>query len=349
MKLRLGIIGLSKDWNSRHLPALRLLTERFEVCGIYNSVSSIAANASREFGARQYDGFREMLSSDDIDAVLFLESGWYGTAPIVAACEFGKAIFCGSEIEIASDQASALKSIVEESGVAFMAEFQRRLAPASLRLKELIATRLGQPEIIFCHRRLSSPSNASGSSSVCEKKLMERELVELMDWCAFVAGRPIRRIQGSRHYSAGKSKTDYVSLSLELSSGSCEPDADGNKLDTTVAQISCGSYIPANWLEASNFRPPAGMQVCCENGLAFLDLPNSLIWFDDAGRHQESLEAEMSVGQQLLTQFHRAVTSLVRKMADLEDVYSGLRALQIAEESISQGCGVELTSAETRD
>ncbi|MCA9183490.1 MAG: hypothetical protein KDA51_18645, partial [Planctomycetales bacterium] len=57
------------------------------------------------------------------------------------------------------------------------------------------------------------------------------------------------------------------------------------------------------------------------------------IWFDEAGRHQESLESEMAVGQQLLTQFHRAVTSLVRKMGDLEDVYLSLRLLQAARES----------------
>ena len=34
-----------------------------------------------------------------------------------------------------------------------MAEFPRRHAPATLRLKELIATRLGQPRLLFCHQR----------------------------------------------------------------------------------------------------------------------------------------------------------------------------------------------------
>ncbi len=104
-----------------------------------------------------------------------------------------------------------------------------------------------------------------------------------------------------------------------------------------IAQISCGSYIPPSWHEATNYRPPAALQVRCENGLAFLDLPNGLTWFDDAGRHQESLESELSVGQQLLTQFHRAVTSLVRKMADLDDVCLSLNALQTARQSMHEG------------
>ena len=55
--------------------------------------------------------------------------------------------------------------------------------------------------------------------------------------------------------------------------------------------------------------------------MAFIDLPSSLVWFDDAGRHLESLETEVPVGEQLLRQFHRTVTSLVRNMSDLNDVY----------------------------
>jgi len=44
-----------------------------------------------------------------------------------------------------------------------------------------------------------------------------------------------------------------------------------------------------------------------------VDLPATLVWFDEAGRHQESLDSERPVGEQLLTHFYRAVTSLVRR------------------------------------
>ena len=70
------------------------------------------------------------------------------------------------------------------------------------------------------------------------------------------------------------------------------------------------------------------MQVACENGIAFVDLPNTLIWFDRAGRHMESLESERPVGERLLLDFHRAATSLLRKTASLEDAY---RAMVIAD------------------
>ena len=62
-------------------------------------------------------------------------------------------------------------------------------------------------------------------------------------------------------------------------------------------------------------------------GSPSVDLPSNLVWFDEAGRHQESLQADRPVGEQLLSQFHRAVTSLaVRKnMTILEDAIERCR------------------------
>ncbi len=40
-----------------------------------------------------------------------------------------------------------------------------------------------------------------------------------------------------------------------------------------TAQISSGRYMPADWPEAVAFRPPAALQVACEEGIAFVDLP----------------------------------------------------------------------------
>ncbi len=343
MRLRLGLIGLSSDWQHRHFPALRMLQDRFDVRGVYSSVAAFSDTVARDFNAKRFDGFREMISSEGIDAIMMLESDWYGIGPLVAACEYGKAIYCGSEVDFDPQRAAQLKKLVDESGVAFMAEFPRRYAPASLRLKELIATRLGPPQILFCHRRLTAAQQDLHRNRRTLAARADRELMELIDWCCFIVGRGARSIQSVFHrtskiegsFATGAAQADYQSLSLDLS-------IDGAPPSSTIAQISCGAYIPTAWHEAIAFRPPAAVQVCCENGLAFVDLPNSLIWFDEAGRHQESLESELAVGQQLLTQFHRAVTSLVRKMGDLEDVYRSLTLLQAARESAEKRSAVML-------
>lgn len=336
MKLRLGILGHSNDWRTRHLPALRVLQDRFEVVGVYCAVNSFADAVARELGAEKFDGFRELIRRKEVDAVMVFESHWNGILPILAACDYGKAVYCGSEIDFDPQEAETVRREIDKAGIAFMAEFPRRFAPASLRLKELLATRLGAPQLLFCHRRLT----CEGSRGRTVQARADRELMELMDWCSFIVGRPIRSVQCSQHIANNlightNSFPDYRSLSVDLSA----PDAP---LGTTVAQISCGTYFPNAWAEAIAFRLPASVQVCCEKGLVFVDLPNQLVWFDEAGRHQETLDSELPVGQLLLSQFHRAITSLVRKMGDLDDLYHGMRALQAARDSIHQRRAIDL-------
>jgi predicted dehydrogenase len=127
-----------------------------------------------------------------------------------------------------------------------------------------------------------------------------------------------------------RGEEDYQMMSLDFS----PPDALGSG---TVAQISSGRYVPAHWQEAITYRPLAGLQVSCERGIAFVDMPATLVWFDDAGRHQESLDSERPVGEQLLTQFHRSVTSLVRRTTDLEDSYKALLIVEKARQSQQEG------------
>ena len=325
MRLRVGLVGLGNAWESRHRPALRALVDRFEVRAVCTDVSAIAERTAREFDAVAVDGFRVLASRADVDAVLLLSPDWYGPLPILAACEAGKAIYCASALDIAPNRADEIRGRVERSGVAFMAEFPRRVTPATLRLKELIATCLGKPRLLFCHERLK-PRNTNGQARWRQGTSNEmRHMMALVDWCRYVVGREPTSVMGVTHGATAQSVPDYEMLSLNFS-----PESDGGS--GALAQISCGSYLPSSWPEADTFRPPAGLQVSCENGVAFVDNPASLVWFDKAGRHQESLDSERPVGEQLLTQFHRAVTSLVRKAGDLEDAYRALQVVLAARE-----------------
>src|SRR5687767_6673310 len=139
MKLRVGIVGLGDTWENGHRPALRTLSDRFEVRCVCCEVAHLADQAARDFHVQPVDGFRALCARPDVDAVLILSPQWYGPLPILAACENGKSVYCGAALDIADpEEANLVKSKVEESGIAFMAEFPRRLAPATLRLKELI-------------------------------------------------------------------------------------------------------------------------------------------------------------------------------------------------------------------
>jgi len=331
MKLRVGLIGLGENWQQRHAPALRMLSDRFELRAVCDQVGHRAQQVATEFGATAVDGFRVLTRREDVDVVLVLASQWYGALPVLAACEAGKAVYCAGGMEMSIDDAVRIKDRVEAAGVAYMAEFPRRHAPATLRLKELIATRLGRPRLLFCHQRSVADLPGNQSQHRWSRSCGSRFLVELVDWCRYVVDREATAVTGVMHPSICKrGEEDYQMMSLDFS-GSGPPGSG------TVAQISCGRYVPAQWQEAITYRPLAALQVSCERGIAFVDLPATLVWFDEAGRHQESLESERPVGEQLLTQFYRSVTSLVRRTTDLEDSYKALLIVERARQSQQEG------------
>lgn len=402
MKLRVGLIGLGSEWEARYRPALKALSDRFEVRAVCCEVAMKAEHVARDFQADTVDGFRAMIAREDVDVVLSLAPDWVGALPILAACEQGKAVYSSGALDIDPGQVHDVKQRVEASGVAFMAEFPRRHSPATLRLKELIATSLGPPRLLFCHERLTCEQRTEPSRRVSDCPVTMRDSMELIDWCRYVVGADPLAVssvrqqnliggmvsdyevmslafpspsrgdetgsQASRESDNGQSQSDpsrgpeqvagqakegseqragqgsgpvALDAAAQLECGQHLPDL--GRHDSVVAQISIGHYVPARWADALAYRRPASLKVVCENGIAFIDLPSTLLWFDDAGQHMESLEAERPVGEQLLTHFHRAVTSLIRKTSSLEDAYRALTVVLTAEQSRREGRRIPLS------
>ena len=323
MKLRIGLIGLGDLWGTRYRPALRMLDDRFDVRAVYSTISKLSESTAAEFQADPVDGYRALVCRCDIDAVMVLRQCWLGWLPAMAACQAGKAVYWAAGLEIDSTRAKVVRSTIEESGVSFMTELPRRFAPATLRLKELIATRLGAPKLVRIHQQTVGDEDKSSSGA----RTLQSDLVELVDWCRYVVGRPPTDVNSIA------SQPNYQSVALRFLG------ADGANV---TAEITCDACLPQRWNEAANFRPPASMKVYCENGVAFIDLPSTLVWFDDAGRHVESLETESPIGERMLRQFHRSVTSLVRDLGGLVDAYEAATVVEASKESHERGRSIAL-------
>lgn len=332
MRLRVGLIGLGDVWTTRHAPALRAMADRFEVTAICDPVRHRAENAAAEFHAAAVDGYHALIQREDVDAILVLAPQWFKTLPILAACDARKAVYCAVGLDLDAVEAGEVKRRVEASGIAFVAEFPKRQAPATIRLKELIATSLGEPRLLFCHQR--SVGEAATVNAGLSPPTFQN-ILGLVDWCSYVADARPSYVTGVIHRSCVDGEEDYRMLTLDFS--------PRNKPATgAIAQVSCGSYIPPQWHEAISYRPLAELQVSCAKGIAFVDLPSTLVWFDEAGRHQESLDSERPIGERLLTQFYRSVTSLVRRTADLEDAYLALDIVRAGRQSFEEGRRIEL-------
>jgi len=339
-KLQVGLIGLGDQWNVRHAPALRALSDRFEVTAVCCEVAEKSRLVAKEFDAVATDGFRALIDRDDVHAVLALSPQWYGPLPIEVACQTGKAVYSSAALDVTPQQADSIQQQIRDSGIAFMAELPRRYAPATIRLKELIATRLGKPRLMFCHQRLPVEDQNDRLRRGQHCPVVWRNLMELVDWCRYLVGTDPSSIVSAAHGdpSAGLA-TFYQMASLEFPAY-CTGDNASEEAHTDqrpMVQLSVGHYIPKRWQDALSFRRPASLQVCCENGMAFIDLPSSLIWFDDAGQHTESLDSERAVGEMMLDRFQRLVTGGIPNGTDASDAYRAMKIVVGAHESVKSG------------
>lgn len=321
--------------------ALRSLADRFEVRAVYDQVAHRAQAAAAEWDAAAVDSFRQLAAREDVDAVLVLDRQWFGVLPALAAWDLGKAVYLGGDLNWTPEDAARICQRTNRSAAMVMAELPRRHAPATVRLKELMATRLGPPQLVFCHHRLplSGAGPRPGPSGAC--RTVTQELVELVDWVCYVVGRPPGWVTGNMYQGGeGPCQKDYQMMSLDFSQGSCPGDGP-------VAQVSCGRYIPGRWGEAISYRPLAALQVSCLQGIAFVDLPATLVWFDEAGRHQESLESEPPVGQQLLRRFHQAATESAPHAGNLEEICQAWEIVDRARRSYHEGCRLPCAASKT--
>ncbi len=216
MKLRVGLVGLGDHWEKRHRPALRALADRYEVRAVCGEVAHLANAAAGEFNATAVDGFRALAARDDVDAILMLAPQWYGALPILAACDYGKAVFCASALELETDETRKVRDRIERSGIAFTLELPRRFMPATLRLKELIATHLGAPQMLFCHERLSGGQQVRLQDRPGSNSLLYH-LVEIVDWCSYIVEGIPTSVMGLSHGGTKQDKgADYEMWSLDF-------------------------------------------------------------------------------------------------------------------------------------
>ncbi len=307
---------------------------------VFDAVYQLAVNASEELGAEPVGGIQPLVEREDVDAILVLGTQWHGFYPLVASRRVEKPLYYGGPLGILGRCKQEIGDEIADYPE-FMAELPRRWAPGTIRLKELIATTLGRPKLLFCHQRRGAEDEPVENNG--GEPEPGRELIEMIDWCCYVVGEDPRSVIGVRHGAASPTSRDsetnddfdYQALTLDFSAR----QAPGSE---TIAQISFGRYFPSSWEEAIHYRPLADMQIACERGVAFVDLPSKLVWFDSFGRHQESLDSERPVGEQLLIRFHQSILHGEHRFSDWLEIRRALEVLCGAAKSHAEGRRREL-------
>jgi predicted dehydrogenase len=146
--INLGIVGLGPVWESRYRPVLDKLQHRVRIRAVFDPVASRCDEVAATLRAAPYQGVLALLTHADVRGILLLDSSWYGNALIHFLGQMRKPVYVAGSLGEDPDELARLRSLVESEGLLVMPEFSRRFTPATCRLHELIATRIGRPRHI---------------------------------------------------------------------------------------------------------------------------------------------------------------------------------------------------------
>lgn len=147
--LNLGVIGLGARWESNYLPALKKnLSSRVRIRVVFDAIASHCRSVARSINAEAANGIHDLIERPNVQAVLLLDSAWYGNSALNLAITAGKPLYVATPL--GSDLAilERIHAAATNDGVTVMPELNIRYTPATGRLQELIAILLGRPHRI---------------------------------------------------------------------------------------------------------------------------------------------------------------------------------------------------------
>jgi len=141
-RIRVGIIGANPDrgWAAQaHIPALKSLSDDFEITALSTSRRESADAASKLFGVPvAFDNYQDLVNRADVDVVAITVKVPYHLELATAALNARKAVYCEWPLGNGLKEAQALAALAKKKGVLAVAGLQARSAPSVAYVRDLI-------------------------------------------------------------------------------------------------------------------------------------------------------------------------------------------------------------------
>lgn len=284
--LKIGIIGLGPDWETRHGPALARLSQRIRVVAVYDAVAPRAMRVAQELRAVAAPGIRAVLGRKDVRAALVLGTDWQRLAPLRMGIAHGKPLYVAAPVAASLPDLDSLCREAAAQSLLIAPELRLRTAPATTRIQELAATHLGRANHITATMALPPGGD------------LLHTLVSAVDWCTLV----IRSIPASI---------------------AVQPPSDRSlKLLLTFRRIGPNSAPVQAVLEiiSRDEALPLIAEIECERGTIQLTGQAQLNWHAGDQTLSESLDSERTDVETLLDHFARRVVGGLVPVPGLDDV-----------------------------
>lgn len=282
-KLAVALIGVGPTWELHYREAIQNLSEKLSVRAICDSVAMRAAVVADEFEATPISCPWLLTQRTDLQAWLILDPGWFDIYPADLAVKHGRpALFANTFAAPIPRLMRTLQSSLA-NGETLMPEFPQRFTPATTRLRELMATKLGR----VCQIEVSVPLPKVNSSSIAnwlEQNLSEA--IGLIDWC-------------------------HCLIDDSSSAVSFKETATGQQFELTFPARTNGDKPPARATIRFDESTTSDRRVNCERGSAVIT-PTEISWQTKEESAQESFGNERSPYEIIVDQFcRRAIGGLV--------------------------------------
>src|SRR5436189_508511 len=141
-RIRVGIIGANPDrgWAAQaHIPALKSLSDDFEITALSTSRRESADAASKLFGVpTAFDNHQDLVSNPAVDVVAVTVKVPYHFELAKAALEAGKAVYCEWPLGNGLREAETLAALAKKQGVLAVVGLQARSAPSVAYVRDLV-------------------------------------------------------------------------------------------------------------------------------------------------------------------------------------------------------------------
>lgn len=319
-QLSLGVLGLGAAWEAAYRPALDRLGPRVRLTAVHGSCWRSAAELAQHLGAIHAGSVRQFVRHD-ADGILLIGPGWQQWFPLRAAIEAGRSVYVclppGDDVA----PLAPLQAAAQAAGVLVVPELRLRYTPATLRLRELLATELGPLETIEI-RALAH--------GLAARVRVERELI---DWSRVVLGTLPRAVacRDDAASSGGLLRTLRLGF-----------DRPGGKSERVWVSIVLPAATPGSGEEA---RPadtwPLEFAVRGKYGEARLEDAAQVRWREGGREQVESLSADRTAVSVAVDHFARRLAGGLIPVPDLGDVLQADRIAALAARSRAEG-GAEL-------
>lgn len=296
---------------------------RLKLAGVYSAKYGVAESVATLMGVTAHGSLRRLLTQPGMQGAIYLETPSHaGRLRWVVQGDLKHVLLTQSALsELSPAVLAELHTLAERRSVAVLPELLPRWTPATLRLRELIATHLGPIERIELPAPKFSEEPTQRLQAACLQFDWLRSLVSVRTSVFRLHSPAIEGYGGAT--TAGAPAADV--LEIRLSGGRAgevlcrigvplpvSPAANDSP-DTVVPETSVASHTP-----------PARVQ--CRAGWLQIQSDAELSWGLTSGEtRSERLIEERSAEEVLLDLFGRRMVGGIVPVPDLEDWLRSLR------------------------